>query len=222
MKPQSETILIDCFEPREIERRSFEIIESELQGRIPFAGQAWAIARRMIHTVADYSLLDSLVIPERAIQAGITALKNHAPIFTDTEMARAGMPRRRLDPLGVEVFCFTSAPKTAQYAKDRGITAARAGIELTGPRLGGAILAVGNAPTAILALLDYLDNPANIPPALIIAMPVGFVNAAQAKELLLRRPGLACIAVKGRRGGSPLAAATVNALAELALVPCTT
>jgi precorrin-8X/cobalt-precorrin-8 methylmutase len=210
-------MLINCFEPREIERRSFEIIESELKGKIPFAGEAWAVARRIIHTVADYSLLDSLVIPAQAVQAGIIALKNRAPVFTDTEMARAGMPRRRLDPLGVEVFCFASEPEAVQYARDRGITVSRAGIELAGQRLGGAILAVGNAPTALLALLDYLDNPANIPPALVIAMPVGFVNAAQAKELLLRRPGINCIAVRGRRGGSPLAAATVNALAELAL-----
>jgi precorrin-8X/cobalt-precorrin-8 methylmutase len=132
-------------------------------------------------------------------------------------MAKAGMPRRRLDPLGVEVSCLGSSPRVAQYARERGITVARAGIELAASGLAGSILAIGNAPTAILALLDYLDKPGSMPPALIIAMPVGFVNAAQAKEMLLRRSGLSCIALKGRRGGSPLAAATVNALAELAL-----
>lgn len=230
------TALIDCFTPLEIERRSFAIIEEELGlgtdggptelaralfpesgGRLPFTGAVWQVARRLVHASADYSLLPRLHIPDAAVCAGVEALRRGAPVFTDTEMARAGMPLRRLEPLGVKAACLLYLPGTAEYARGKNTTLARAAFELAAAegRLGGAVLVVGNAPTALLALLDYLDG--GVPPALIIAMPVGFVNAAESKELLLARPGLNCIAIRGRRGGSPLAAATLNALADLAL-----
>jgi precorrin-8X/cobalt-precorrin-8 methylmutase len=243
------TSLIDCFTPTEIEERSFSIIGSELGlgpespgptrlacelfprtgGRLPFAGDAWQVARRLVHASADYSLLPHLHIPAGAVRAGVAALRGGAPVYTDTEMARAGMPLRRLAPLGVTPACLLSLPGVTEYAREKNMTRARAAFERAAAegRLGGSILAVGNAPTALLALLDFfagLDraagegSPASLP-ALVIAMPVGFVNAAESKELLLARPGLPCIAIRGRRGGSPLAAATVNALAELALRP---
>lgn len=231
------TSLLNCFTPTEIEERSFAIIESELGldprspaptplalelfphsgGKLPFTVETWPVARRLVHTSADYSLLPQLHLPAEAVRAGIEALRAGAPVYTDTEMARAGMPPRRLEPLGVKIACLLSQPGVAEYARAKNMTRSRAAFELAGAegRLGGSILAVGNAPTALLALLDYLDGCASLP-ALVIAMPVGFVNAAESKELLLARPGLPCIAIRGRRGGSPLAAATVNALAELA------
>lgn len=245
--------LADCFTPAEIEKRSFAIIEQELglapgsdnqaparpsalarelfpasAGQLPFSGAAWQLARRLVHTSADYSLLPQLHIPAAAVQAGVEALQRGAPVYTDTEMARAGMPRRRLEPLGVTASCLLYRPGVAEYAHEHNMTRSRAAFALAAAQgdLGGSILVVGNAPTALLALLAHLDEldgpdapaPGTLPalPALVVAMPVGFVNAAESKELLLARK-LPCIAIRGRRGGSPLAAATVNALAELAL-----
>ncbi|MDR2892819.1 MAG: precorrin-8X methylmutase [Deltaproteobacteria bacterium] len=220
--------LIQCFTPEEIERRSFEIIEAELaelvrSGKIsdalPFSGPVWEVARRLVHTSADYSLLPQMHIPETAVNLGVAALRSGAHIFTDTEMVRVGMPLRRLTPLGASAICLHTREGVGEYARQHGVTRSRAGMELAAPKLGGAVLAIGNAPTALLAFLDLLDAGKTELPALIIAMPVGFVNAAESKELLLQRPELAerCIAIRGRRGGSPLAAAAVNALAEMAL-----
>jgi precorrin-8X/cobalt-precorrin-8 methylmutase len=201
--------------PEEIEARSFAIIEAEVGGNKPFAGRAWRIARRLVHASGDLSLLDSLFLPDAAIDAGLRALKEGAPVFTDTEMVRAGIPLRRLSPFGVSVSCLLSRPGLSEKARRLGVTLSRAGMEAAGPLLGGAIVAIGNAPTALLALLEYVDA-GGVPPALVIGMPVGFVNAAESKELLVRRSDFPSLTVRGRRGGSPLAAATVNALACLA------
>jgi precorrin-8X/cobalt-precorrin-8 methylmutase len=131
-------------------------------------------------------------------------------------MARAGIPLRRLEPLGSGVTCLLSLPGVAETAQEQGITRSRAAVLLAGNKLAGSILAVGNAPTTLLALLELLDAGAPRP-ALVIGMPVGFVNAAESKALLLERRDLPSIVLSGRRGGSPLAAAAVNALAILAL-----
>ncbi len=203
--------------PQEIERLSFEIIERELGPNLPFQGEAWEIARRLVHTSADYSLLPDLVLPPEAIESGVRAILAGTVVLTDTEMARSGMPPRRLAPFGVRVQCMHSLPGVAEQARQRGITRAKAGIEAARGMLPGAIVALGNAPTALLAVLDYLRE-GNTPPALIIAMPVGFVNAAESKELLLAGDhGAPALVLRGRRGGSPLVAAAVNALAEIAL-----
>lgn len=219
MKPSANelTVTLQPFTaPDAIERESFAIIERELGPDFPFSGDAWIIARRLVHTSADYGILENLSIPEEAVQAGVSALLHGRPVFTDTEMARAGMPMRRLQPLGVTVACMHTQAGVAEYAAEKGITRARAGVECAGERLAGSIVAVGNAPTALLALLDNLQHGGALP-ALVIAMPVGFVNAAESKALFLKQAAVPCIALKGRRGGSPLAAACVNALAELAL-----
>ncbi|MDR0338739.1 MAG: precorrin-8X methylmutase [Desulfovibrio sp.] len=202
--------------PEAIERRSFAIIESEVQEPRPFAGPAWQVARRLVHSSGDLSLLSSLYLPDAAVRAGVEALKKGRPVYADTAMAVAGMPARRLAPLGVRAECFLYGAGVAETARRLGCTRAKAGIRALSERMGSSVLAIGNAPTALLALFDYLDSGGE-PPALVIAMPVGFVNAAESKELALRRGDLAVLAVRGRRGGSPLAAATVNALACLAL-----
>ena len=201
--------------PEEIEARSFAIIEAEVGENKTFTGRAWRIARRLVHASGDLSLLDSLFLPDAAIDAGVRALKAGAPVFTDTEMVRAGVPLRRLRPFGVSVACLLSRPGLSEKARRLGITRSRAGMEAAGPLLSGAIVAIGNAPTALLALMEHVDA-GGAPPALVIGMPVGFVNAAESKELLVRRSDFPSLAVRGRRGGSPLAAATVNALACLA------
>lgn len=211
-KPVAE--LDSACSPEEIEIRSFAIIEAEVKDK-RFSGEAWELARRLIHTSGDISLLDSFYLPDAAIRSGIDALKKGAPIFTDTEMARSGIPLRRLKPLGSTVSCILSQKGLAEHAREKECTRSRAAMELLGSRLAGAIIAIGNAPTALLALLEYVAA-GGTPPALVIGMPVGFVNAAESKELLLHNSSVPSLIIRGRRGGSPLAAATVNALAIIA------
>jgi len=215
-KPPERPVLDPACTPDSIETRSFAIIDAEAGPEKLFSGHAWKVARRLVHTAGDLSLLDALVLPDAAVAAGVFALRSGAPVFTDTEMVRAGIPTRRTDPLGVTVSCMLSLPGIDAEAERLGITRARAGVTALGERLGGTIVAIGNAPTALLALLDYLDKGGDAP-ALVIAMPVGFVNAAEAKELLLQHPHIHALTLRGRRGGSPLAAAAVNALAAIAL-----
>ncbi len=209
-------VLDPASSPASIEARSFAIIDAEVGEDRPFSGDAWQLARRLVHTAGDLSLLDVLAIPDAAVAAGVAALKAGACVWTDTEMVRAGIPVRRTRPLGVPVSCVLSLPGIEEEALRLGVTRTRAGISALGEGLAGAVVAIGNAPTALLALLDYIDG-GGPPPALVIGMPVGFVNAAESKELLLQAAHIPSLVVRGRRGGSPLAAAAVNALAEIAL-----
>jgi precorrin-8X/cobalt-precorrin-8 methylmutase len=200
--------------PGEIEARSFALIEEEVGPARPFSGPAWLVARRIVHAAGDLSLLEDLVLPESALAAGLAALAGGAALFTDTEMALAGIVRRRLTPFGCAAQCVLSRPGLAQEAARLGVTRSFAGFAALGPRLGGSVAVVGNAPTALLALLRHVGNGGS-PPALVVGMPVGFVNAAEAKELLLQCPALPSLVLRGRRGGSALASAAVNALLVL-------
>ncbi len=200
--------------PADIESQSFVIIDSLFEGKRPFAGGAWDVARRIIHAAGDITLAEDLHLPDEAIAAGVAALADGAPIFTDTMMLKAGVSRKRL-PRDNEVRCILECSDTTREAESGRCTRARAGMMHLGDALNGSVVAIGNAPTALLALLE-LHETRNVRPALVIGMPVGFVNAAESKELLLAEPRLAGLAVRGRRGGSPLAAAAVNALAILA------
>ncbi len=200
--------------PKDIEARSFAIIDAEVQEPRPYTGKLWQIARRMIHTTGDVNLIHDIMLSETAVEDGILALRQGCTIFTDTEMARCGMVDYRLKPLNVQTKCILSAEEVINFAKNHGCTRARAGIINIAHKLEGNILAIGNAPTALLALLEVLNQGAK-PPALIIGMPVGFVNAAESKELLMQSPYLH-LSVKGRKGGSPLVASVINALAILA------
>lgn len=208
----------------EIETRSFAVIDAEAPEPRPFQGAQWEVARRLVHTSADFQLLELLHFHPGAVQAGVEALRRGATIVTDTEMARMGIPARRLAPLGARVVCLLNAPETAALAARRNLTrtaaamdlAVEGGSELLPDGLGGCIVAIGNAPTALLRLLYWLREGAPSP-ALIVGMPVGFVNAAESKQCLLEQQEAPFIVVRGRKGGSPLAAATCNALAELAL-----
>ncbi|MDR1359848.1 MAG: precorrin-8X methylmutase [Deltaproteobacteria bacterium] len=197
--------------PGDIEARSFAIIEQELGPERPFFGPAWLVARRIAHAAGDLSLLGDLVLPEKALAAGLSALAAGACIFTDTEMALAGIPRRRLEVFGCTAQCVLSRPDLEAEAAGLGVTRAFAGFAALGSSLGGSVAVVGNAPTAILSLLRHVAA-GGPPPALVVGMPVGFVNAVEAKELLLRCPDLPSLVLRGRRGGSALAAAAVNAL----------
>ncbi|MEW5771960.1 MAG: precorrin-8X methylmutase [Thermodesulfobacteriota bacterium] len=207
--------------PTDIEARSFAIIDSEVPEPRPFAGAQWSVVRRLIHTSADFEMLALARFSPGAVEAGMEALARCAAIVTDTEMCRAGITARRLAALGTTAQCFMGHPKVAEAAAAAGVTRARMAVDLAAeffpPTRGpGPILAVGNAPTALLRILE-LVREGRLAPSLVVGMPVGFVNAAESKAMLLAEKGIPSIVIAGRKGGSSLAAATVNALAELAL-----
>ena len=207
---------ITTFRPEEIESRSFAIIDSEVPEPRPFDGAEWAVVRRMIHTTADFDLLSLVVFYQKAVSAGIAALKNGCPIVTDTEMARAGIGSRRIDRWGCRVECHMGDGEVARRSRDEGATRASATVDLVAKNMNGGIFVIGNAPTALLRLLYYVDEGI-CSPALVVGVPVGFVNAAESKELLMAQARVPYITIRGRKGGSAVAASVVNALAELAL-----
>lgn len=198
--------------PEAIEARSLAIIDAEVPPPRPFAGRQWEIVRRLIHTSADFELLDLVRFSPGAVEAGLAALAAGATIVTDTEMARCAIPPRRLTPFGCQVRCLLHDPDVAAAAQAAGGTRAAAAMDKALHLPGRLVFALGNAPTALLRLLKLLDAGVP-PPSLVIGMPVGFVNAAESKALLMSRADVPWIAISGRKGGSALAGATVNALA---------
>lgn len=204
--------------PDDIEALSFAIIDAEVPEPRPFSGPEWSLVRRLIHTTADFELPALVRLHPRAVAAGVAALAAGATLVTDTEMARVGIPRRRVDRLGCRVVSFMNDPEVAARAGALGRTRAYAAVDRALEVLGdrNLIFVIGNAPTALFRLLQRIEAGAPAP-ALIIGMPVGFVNAAESKEALMAQDAIPYVTISGRKGGSTLAAATVNALAELAL-----
>jgi len=201
--------------PDAIEAGSLAIIDAETPEPRPFAGRQWAIVRRLIHTTADFEMLDLVRFSPTAVAAGLSALADGVTIVTDTEMARCAIPMRRMTPLGCQVVCLLNDPDVMRTARQNGETRAAVAVDAALDRLPGPLVfAIGNAPTALLRLLTRLDAGAPAP-ALIIGMPVGFVNAAESKALLMTRADVPWITITGRKGGSALAGATVNAMAIL-------
>ena len=198
-------------DPAEITRRSFALIRKEAAlDRLPRA--LHPLALRLAHAAGDASILADLAWSEGAVMAGRKALAAGAPILVDSEMAAAGIMRARL-PAASPVFCTLRRPETASLAKELGTTRSAAAVELWRPHLAGAVVAIGNAPTALFRLLELLSAGAAWP-ALVLGFPVGFVGAAEAKAALAGfGRNLAYVTLHGRRGGSALAAAAVNALA---------
>lgn len=197
-----------------IEAQSLATIDAEAPEPRPFAGRQWEIARRLILATADFELLDLIRFSDGAVTAGLTALADGATIVTDTEMARCALLPRHLTPFGCQVRCLLHGPDVAATAKaSEASLAAAVDTALTAlpERL---VFAIGNSPAALLRLLKRLNEGASAP-QLIIGMPVGFVNAAEAKALLMTRADVPWISISGRKGGAALAAATVNALAIL-------
>ena len=211
----SDDIILDrASAPEEIEARSFEIIDAEAPR--PYSGRLWEVARRCVHALGDIEIANDLLLSEAALESGLEALKNECVVFTDTRMLAAGLVARRMDPLGVKVRPLMELPRLDAMARESGLTRAACGMRMIAPELDGQIVAVGNAPTALLALLDELKARPSVRPALIVGMPVGFVNAAQSKELLARADYPSFV-LRGRKGGSTAAAAAINALANIAL-----
>jgi precorrin-8X/cobalt-precorrin-8 methylmutase len=189
------------------------IIDAEAGGhRWPAA--EWSVVRRMIHTTADFDYLHNARFSPDALARGLEALRRGCAIFTDTNMAKAGIARLRLERWGCPVECLIGRQWVAQRAERLGITRASAAVDAAVESLQGAIYVIGNAPTALFTLLEHLRK-GRCRPALIVGLPVGFVNAAESKEALTRGTASYITAV-GRKGGSAVAASVVNALAMLA------
>ena len=199
--------------PAEIEARSMEIIQSELGDR-PFPAEVLPVVKRVIHTTADFDYADNLVFSPGVVERGIAAIKAGCTIVTDTQMARSGINKRVLEKFGGEAVCFMSDPDVAAEAKDRGVTRAAVSMERAAGLEGALILALGNAPTALVRACELLEEGA-MKPALIIGAPVGFVNVVESKELLLTED-VPYIVARGRKGGSNVAAAICNAMLYLA------
>ena len=212
----NDTDMLSPLDPAGIERRSFAIIDSEVPEPRPFQGGEWEVARRLIHTSADFELLKLLRFSPDSVHAGVSALRSGAVIVTDTRMCQVGIPSRRLDSLGCRTMCWMDDPGLAGKAKELGVTRARLAMDEAVLLPGPLVFAIGNAPTALLRLLELMDQ-GKLKPELVVGMPVGFVNAAESKDLLMERDDTAYISIVGRKGGSALAAACVNALAEMAL-----
>ncbi|MBO4831294.1 MAG: precorrin-8X methylmutase [Oscillospiraceae bacterium] len=197
--------------PMEIESRSFEIISGILDERgIALPEENAPVVKRVIHTTADFDYVDNLVFSDRAVQFGIEALKSGCDIVTDTQMAKAGISKATLAKFGGQVHCFMSDEDVAREAKERGVTRAAVSMEKAA-RLGKPLIfAVGNAPTALIAIDELMKRNA-LTPRLIIGVPVGFVNVVESKELIIAS-SVPYIVARGRKGGSNVAAAIVNAL----------
>lgn len=207
--------------PMQIEQKSFEIIGKELKELYPnlhLSSEQEMILKRVIHTSADFSFADNIHFPVEVCQAAVSAIKSGARIITDTNMAKSGINKKAAAKFGIEIDCFVADEDLAEKSKSTGLTrsalAVKKAAKLYGNEDRQLIFVVGNAPTALLALDEAISSGV-IKPALIVAAPVGFVNVVESKEIILRS-GIPCIATMGRRGGSNIAAAIINAIMYMA------
>ncbi|WP_243793035.1 precorrin-8X methylmutase [Saccharopolyspora gloriosae] len=198
-------------EGAEIYRRSFATIraEAELDGMPP---EVAGVAVRMIHACGMVDLVGDIAWSPNAVLAARAALRGGAPVFCDAAMVAAGVTRRRL-PADNDIICTLGDPQVPQLAQELGTTRSAAAMELWRDRLEGAVVAVGNAPTSLFRLLEMVDAGAG-KPAAVLGLPVGFIGAAESKQALADHPELEHLVVHGRRGGSAMAVAAINAIAS--------
>ena len=201
--------MIEQIKPMDIETRSFAII-TELLGDRKLDPENEPVIKRVIHTSADFDYADNLVFSPHAVQKGIEALRGGCDIVTDTQMAKAGINKTILQKLGGQVHCFMSDPDVAAEAKERGVTRAIVSMERAAKLEKPCIFAIGNAPTALVSLHGQMQEGL-VHPALVIGVPVGFVNVVESKELIIESD-VPHIVARGRKGGSNVAAAICNAL----------
>jgi precorrin-8X/cobalt-precorrin-8 methylmutase len=201
-------------DPSKIERMSFEIISS-LVVRGDYSEDEFEVVKRVVHATADTEFAGHMVFSGGAVEAGVRAIRSGCRIITDVKMLKAGISPNR--PGGSkEPYCFISDSDVTDTARREGCTRAAAAMRKAAPMMYGSIVAVGNAPTALYELMDILDGGA-ARPGLVVGVPVGFVGASESKDELERRltdvPYITC---RGRKGGSPVGAAIINALIRLA------
>ncbi|MEP0944149.1 MAG: precorrin-8X methylmutase [Rhizobiaceae bacterium] len=199
-------------QPAEIYRRSFAIVREEAGlDRLPAEADMEAVATRLIHACGMVDVVDDLAFSNTAVAAGKGALQSGAPVYCDVEMVRSGIIASRL-PADNSLICTLNDPAVPNHAGDIDNTRSAAAVDFW-QEIDGAVVAIGNAPTALFRLLEIIDRT-DARPALVIGLPVGFVGAAESKEALAEfGRGLDFITVQGRRGGSAMASAVVNALA---------
>ena len=195
--------------PEEIERRSFEIITRELGG-IAFPDDIALVVKRVIHTTADFDYARNLRFSGDAVAAGMAALRDGCAIITDTQMARSGINKKACAANGCAVHCYVADEDVAQTAKQNGTTRSRAAVDKAAALWPDGIYVVGNAPTALIRIHELIRDGV-FRPRLVVGVPVGFVNVVESKELILSSPAPHIIAL-GRKGGSNVAAAIINAL----------
>ncbi len=201
--------MFETMKPMDIEKRSFEIITEILGDRV-LAPENELVIKRVIHTTADFDYADNLVFSDGAVAKGIEALRNGCHIVTDTTMALSGINKTTLGKLGGQVHCYIADPDVALEAKGRGITRSTVSMEKAAKLEQPCIFAIGNAPTALIALHELMEE-GKVKPALIIGVPVGFVNVVESKELIMG-DDVPYIVARGRKGGSNVAAAICNAM----------
>ena len=195
----------------EIYRQSFAMIRDEAE-LARFPDDVSRVVVRLIHTCGQVDVAEHVAFTPGVADAAHRALAAGAPVLCDSSMVAAGITRSRL-PADNEVVSLVADPRAADLAAKMGSTRSAAGVDLWADRLGGAVVAIGNAPTALFRLLELLDEGAPVPAA-VLGGPVGFVGSAQSKDELIDRPrGMDYLVVTGRRGGSAMAAAAVNAVA---------
>ena len=199
--------------PEEIDRESLKLVEASLPRSLGVGPQERYVVCRIVRAEGDPDIAASIRFSPGAVDRGLAALAAQAPVLTDVRMVEAGISRALLKRHRIATHCLIDAPQVAARAQREGTTRSVAALRELAPHLNGAVVAIGNAPTALLALLDLVDQGL-VSPALIIGMPVGFVACPESKDELMRRPA-PYITIPGRRGGSSAAAATVNALLDL-------
>jgi len=199
--------------PQDIEAESMRIIDREA-GSHSFSEDEWTIVRRIIHATADFEVMKTIRFHPQAIAAGIAAMKQGNPVYTDTQMLKAAIGGKLQEQYGCSAVCLVSDDEVQRVSSASGITRSAAAMQAAAATLQGAVVAIGNAPTALFEAIR-LCREAVMSPSLIIGMPVGFVGAAESKQALLES-GLVSITMLGRKGGTPAAVATINALMQLA------
>ena len=200
-------------EPMAIENRSMELIAPHLEG-LGLDERATKVYSRLIHASGDVGYAPITRVHPEAIDSAIEALKAGAHIYTDVEMVRTGINKKKLASFGGEVHCLVADPDVAVRAKELGITRSMVAMRQFGKDLDGSIVAIGNAPTALFEVLRLVREE-GIRPACIVGIPVGFVGAAESKAELAENGIIPYITVEGTKGGSPIAAAAINALMYL-------
>lgn len=195
--------------PVEIEKKSFEIIEEGIKHK-KISPEIKPIVKRIIHTTADFDYADNICSSENAVKNAVEALKNKHSIFTDTTMAFSGINKTVLEKLNVKCYCFIGDEDVKKEAQKLNVTRSAAAVDKACAKENDGIFVVGNAPTALIRLYELIEQKKAFP-SLIIGVPVGFVNVEESKELITKS-NVPYIVSKGRKGGSNVAAAIVNAL----------
>lgn len=200
--------------PQAIEERSMAIIEKELPELLNLPVEERQIIKRVVHTTGDVSCAELVRIHPGAVAAGLAAIRAGRPIITDVNMVKAGISLRRLEPFGIKVSCYINDPRVVEEAGRQGLTRAIVAMRLAASEMTGGIVAIGNAPTALITLCELISR-GEASPALVVGTPVGFVGAKESKDLLMSM-NIPHISIFGTKGGSGIAAAVVNALLILA------